>query len=162
MRKVRPTAVRLLAVFFVLYVLADVSVLQLYCGNEALGIPPADHIAVLSDTADSVSADVTTFSEKETKFDTLDTSSPFPSELPEHVDAECFGGCSHIVVPLIVIDLETAATIKEYCVLEMQYDQYEPSRVSPLTQPPQFAGRFLMPNSASAASIFLAAAEHQL
>ncbi len=34
---------RLLAVLFVLYALADVSVLQEYCGNENLGIPPAHH-----------------------------------------------------------------------------------------------------------------------
>jgi len=32
--------VTLLAAFFVLYAILDISVLQAYCGNEALGIPP--------------------------------------------------------------------------------------------------------------------------
>lgn len=30
----------ILAAFFVLYAVLDISVLQAYCGNEALGIPP--------------------------------------------------------------------------------------------------------------------------
>lgn len=33
-------AVKLLAAFFVVYALLDISVLQAYCGNETLGIPP--------------------------------------------------------------------------------------------------------------------------
>jgi len=35
----------LVALLFVVYALADVSVLQVYCGNEALGIPPVHHSA---------------------------------------------------------------------------------------------------------------------
>jgi len=31
---------RLLALFFVLYAGADITVLQAYCGNEMVGIPP--------------------------------------------------------------------------------------------------------------------------
>ena len=34
----------LVAFLFVIYALADVSVLQIYCGNEALGIPPSHHV----------------------------------------------------------------------------------------------------------------------
>lgn len=33
-------ASRLLALLFVIYAFADISVLQAYCGNEAVGIPP--------------------------------------------------------------------------------------------------------------------------
>jgi hypothetical protein len=36
---------RILSLFFLLYALSDVSVLQVYCGNEALGIPPDHHIS---------------------------------------------------------------------------------------------------------------------
>ncbi len=39
----RRKTLRLVALFFVLYMLADVSVLQAYCGNEMVGIPPAHH-----------------------------------------------------------------------------------------------------------------------
>ncbi len=34
-------ATRFLALFLLLYVAADISVLQQYCGNEVVGIPPA-------------------------------------------------------------------------------------------------------------------------
>lgn len=46
---VRRRAIRLLAAFFVLYALADVSVLQAYCGNEMVGIPPAHHSVETAD-----------------------------------------------------------------------------------------------------------------
>ncbi len=37
--------VRGVALLFVIYALADVSVLQAFCGNESVGIPPAHHFA---------------------------------------------------------------------------------------------------------------------
>ncbi len=40
-------AIRFTALFILLYAIADVSVLQVYCGNEALGIPPEHHITDL-------------------------------------------------------------------------------------------------------------------
>lgn len=42
--KLRNRIKSLVAFLFVIYALADVSVLQAYCGNEALGIPPAHHV----------------------------------------------------------------------------------------------------------------------
>lgn len=42
--KLRSRITSLVAFLFVIYAVADVSVLQAYCGNEALGIPPAHHI----------------------------------------------------------------------------------------------------------------------
>lgn len=52
--KLRSKLVSLVAFLFVIYAIADVSVLQAYCGNEALGIPPAHHVA---EKADQVSSD---------------------------------------------------------------------------------------------------------
>lgn len=43
--KIRGRIVSLVAFLFVIYAIADVSVLRAYCGNEALGIPPAHHVA---------------------------------------------------------------------------------------------------------------------
>lgn len=43
--KLRNRITSLVAFLFVIYALADVSVLQAYCGNEALGIPPAHHVS---------------------------------------------------------------------------------------------------------------------
>ena len=46
-RKLRPSlkrsVIRTVAVFFVMYALADVTVLQVYCGNEFVGVPPEHH-----------------------------------------------------------------------------------------------------------------------
>ena len=51
--KLRSRITSLVAFLFVIYALADVSVLQVYCGNEALGIPPAHHMTEEGDPASS-------------------------------------------------------------------------------------------------------------
>ncbi len=38
--KWKRTISRLIALFFVLYAFADITILQVYCGNEMVGIPP--------------------------------------------------------------------------------------------------------------------------
>lgn len=43
--RIRRKLISLMALLFVIYVLADVSVLQAYCGNEAIGIPPDHHLS---------------------------------------------------------------------------------------------------------------------
>ena len=49
-----PRATQLLALFILLYALADVSVLQAYCGNESIGIPPDHHsVSLTNDSAQS-------------------------------------------------------------------------------------------------------------
>ncbi len=37
--------IQCVAILFVMYAFADISVLQAYCGNEAVGIPPAHHLS---------------------------------------------------------------------------------------------------------------------
>lgn len=44
----------MIAFLFVIYAVADVSVLQAYCGNEMVGIPPAHHITENLDSDASV------------------------------------------------------------------------------------------------------------
>src|SRR5215204_3010357 len=48
-----PTTTRLLALFILLYAIADISVLQVYCGNDALGIPPDHHMSALAEGRDA-------------------------------------------------------------------------------------------------------------
>lgn len=48
-KKWRHKLTSLVALFFVVYALADVSILQVYCGNEAVGIPPLHHSAAQAD-----------------------------------------------------------------------------------------------------------------
>lgn len=52
--KLRNRLTSCVAFLFVIYAIADVSVLQAYCGNEALGIPPAHHVSENADTTLSV------------------------------------------------------------------------------------------------------------
>ncbi len=82
-------ASRLVALFFVLYVLADVTVLQEYCGNEALGIPSyAQQIQ-----AKNRMVDKTTDSQTVSFY----SSSSHEEQTPESPasDEECFCCCSH-------------------------------------------------------------------
>lgn len=53
-KTVKRFATQCVAVLFVMYALADISVLQAYCGNESVGIPPSHHLA--KSTADSESS----------------------------------------------------------------------------------------------------------
>lgn len=51
--KLRNRITSLVAFLFVIYAVADVSVLQAYCGNEMLGIPPAHHVSEEGESAAS-------------------------------------------------------------------------------------------------------------
>jgi hypothetical protein len=51
------TVTRFLALFILVYAVADISVLQVYCGNESLGIPPEHHAVSISHVNDH-SADI--------------------------------------------------------------------------------------------------------
>jgi hypothetical protein len=42
---VKRIIIRCVALLFVIYALADVSILQAYCGNESVGIPPAHYFS---------------------------------------------------------------------------------------------------------------------
>jgi len=85
-------ASRLIALFFVLYALADVTVLQEYCGNETFGIPSyAQQIQ-----AKNRMVDKTTDSQTVSFY-----SSPSHEEqTPESPasDEECFCCCSHTIL----------------------------------------------------------------
>lgn len=78
---------QLIALLLVLYALTDITVLQAYCGNEAVGIPPAHHL--VKNNQDST--------EKEFQFqenqNTL-SKSHNQEESPEDCSDECCFCCS--------------------------------------------------------------------
>ncbi|MET0753884.1 MAG: hypothetical protein ABWZ66_10945, partial [Pyrinomonadaceae bacterium] len=84
--------VRLLAVFFVLYAVADVTVLQEYCGNEMLGIPSfAQQVHAEKQQAETVSkirvtSKISDFSPQEQTPDLPDS------------EEDCFCCCSHTLL----------------------------------------------------------------
>lgn len=128
-------AARILAAFFVLYALADVTVLQEYCGNETLGIPSyAQQIQaknrVIDNTTDSQIVYVGSHSSKEGQ----------TPELPAS-DEECFCCCSHNALSFNPIKsvVREISTIKQ---LESNFSENclkSDSHLLQLYQPPKFA-----------------------
>lgn len=85
--------ISLVALLFVVYALADITVLQAYCGNEAVGIPPAHHLSKTSKSPASRSA--TNFSQIRSESD--EESRPGSDPTQDCDDDTCFCCCSHVV-----------------------------------------------------------------
>lgn len=82
---------KFLAAFFVLYALLDISVLQVYCGNEAIGIPPA---AVLATLETGTQKDHGPANEEGSVGISKTTEDSPSNDIPVREDA-CFCCCSH-------------------------------------------------------------------
>lgn len=104
---IRRLAVKLFAAFIVVYALADVSVLQAYCGNETVGIPAAEH----QPKTDTPNAD-THDPKGSNHVDRLNHLPDSQDEEPCSGDQECFGSCSHLVVSRVTVDLSQASSLK--------------------------------------------------
>lgn len=85
--------IKLVAVFFVVYALADVTVLQAYCGNESVGIPPAHHLSNSTSVMDPSRPPVTDGEDQERFFSTHQS-----TDEPCSGDEECFCCCPHVTV----------------------------------------------------------------
>jgi len=126
---------RLVALLFVLYALADVTVLQEYCGNETLGIPSyAQQIQAknraIDKTTDSKTAYVGSHSSQE-------------EQTPESPasDEECFCCCSHTTLSfnpiksLVRVIQATKQSASNFSENRLKSDSHLPQ----LYQPPKFA-----------------------
>lgn len=83
-----------IAVLFVLYAAADITVLQAYCGNEALGIPPASKILAKQQQQEEAARRDKQFAASN---DAGLNGQHAPGEEPEsESDDECFCCCPHI------------------------------------------------------------------
>lgn len=81
---------RIIALFFVLYAFADITVLQVYCGNEMVGIPPyAQQIQIKQKYKKINSSTVADSSNSSRQEQTPD--------LPVSEES-CFCCCSHTVI----------------------------------------------------------------
>lgn len=94
-------AVRVLAVFFVIYAFADITVLQAYCGNESIGTPPAHHYEPQTDHCDRDS-----HVSNEQRADTHLVQGAYTENLYPG-DNECFGNCSHVTPAFVVVKSES-------------------------------------------------------
>lgn len=119
------------AVFlFVVYALADSTVLQAYCGNEALGIPAAHHIKPPKvEKIASVQAIQTDSHQSPTDHD---------SEKP--CEDDCLSGCSHLIVGSFFIDIADPLAYSQKISTPVTYEsKYSHSNVAYLFRPPRTA-----------------------
>lgn len=85
--------IRLVALLFVVYALADVTVLQAYCGNEAVGIPPANYIS--KSTASDANRYLANYVQSRDGSDEKRQNGDEPAQNCN--DDACFCCCSHII-----------------------------------------------------------------
>ena len=128
-------ASRLIALFFVLYAFADLTVLQEYCGNETLGIPPyAQQIQAKNRMVDN-----TTNSQSVS----FSSSSSHEEQTPEspNSDEECFCCCSHTTLsfnPIKSAERELSLTKHSESNFSENRSKSD-SHLPQLYQPPKFA-----------------------
>lgn len=133
-RLIKMAAIKVLAAFLILYALADVSVLQAYCGNEAIGMPPADHL--LNRTSEDFKV-FKTDTVKSHGSESVSRSSRSDVESPCPGDAECFGNCPHIVISLTLVDLESRSTVPDRSDIPWYNSRFTQSDLTPLFHPPK-------------------------
>ncbi len=122
---------RFVALLFVLYALADISVFQEYCGNEMLGIPSY---------AQQVQA-----KDKKIGSQTVTAISPssYQEQMPEAPvgDEDCFCCCSHILLGFNYVNpnspkiLAAKISASDFSLKHRQTETH----LSQLYQPPKFA-----------------------
>jgi len=93
--KTRKAIISVVAVFLVIYILADVSVLQIVHGSENVGIPPQHH-SVDADGCLSENKRSSTYESKQTNFSQTDKHHNSDEDCSD--EGECIASCSHIIV----------------------------------------------------------------
>ncbi|MCB1024680.1 MAG: hypothetical protein KDB79_09835 [Acidobacteria bacterium] len=89
------------ALFIVVFALADVSFLQAYHGNESMGIPPAHHTGQENDCPEELNQKKTIQTNSDATFF---TNHDHNSEKDCSDEGECLASCSHIVVGCFVFE----------------------------------------------------------
>jgi hypothetical protein len=127
----------LLAAFFVLYAVLDISVLQAYCGNETLGIPSyAAQLRMEGKTAALKTGAENAFFIGASQFPSEEQSNDDPGS-----DDSCFCCCSHTTVavnslaPVSKRPASSAASAPNFSDKNLHTD----SHPSPHYQPPKFS-----------------------
>ncbi len=91
---IKKATVYSVALFIVVFALAEVSILQAYCGNEAIGIPPAHHTEQNKDCPEDISQTNTVKIDSDNSF----TNHNHNSDDDDECDDECLGNCAHIIL----------------------------------------------------------------
>jgi hypothetical protein len=120
------TFIKCVSLLFVIYALADVSILQAYCGNESVGIPPAHHLS--TEKADSAE----------------DTTDNF-QQPQEQKDSEqgCGDDCCFCSSHVVINSYNVGSSLVKLTTISPKTVSYENrhanSELRNLFRPPQFA-----------------------
>jgi len=133
--KIKYSLVRLIALLFVIYALADVSILQAYCGNESAGIPPAHHFS--QKTGSPIKEIAGTYAENQKE---LREQSRQGNQSPHEWDEEaCFCCCSHVVVGYFAVSLAFNTHTSSDPQPDTYVSRYSNSTLSNFFRPPRTA-----------------------
>lgn len=138
---IRRGLTRLAALLFVVYALADVTVLQAYCGNEAIGIPPAHYLSkntVVENSGIAVSRPSKYLTSMGRKLDGPYRQGGDPSQNRD--DASCFCCCSHAIAGSFTILSYISTNIRPRPSQSDSYiGRYSNSSLTQLFRPPKSA-----------------------
>jgi hypothetical protein len=131
--KFRRIAIKCVALLFVMYVLADITVLQVYCGNEAIGIPPAHHLSAQNNEVRKV--------DKSVSVNDQNYSQPSNQESEQDCGDDCCFCCSsHITLGYSVFQSGTATFVKNNRQRSISYEnKHSYSALNSLFRPPRIA-----------------------
>ncbi len=108
-KKIKGATIYVVALFFIVFALADLSVLQAYHGNENVGIPAEHHTYQDDDCS------------QEKPLDSTQSEQPSISSHDEHHNqdddcsdkGECLAGCSHIIVSYFVFNANVFSEVRQ-------------------------------------------------
>ncbi len=125
------------ALFFVVFALAEVSILQAFCGNEAVGIPPSHHIT--QETEDCpVELTKNDFNHENSKSPSV-TSHNHDTDEDCFGETECLGCCSHVTISQFVFHQYVALNFKNIPNILFYENNIPKSELTSVFRPPQTA-----------------------
>lgn len=125
----------LVALLFVIYALADVSILQAYCGNEAVGIPPAHHIS----NSASTTKDYENRNFASSRTDSGEKSRQNGSPNQDCTDEACFCCCSHVIPGYFVFPSTKMMCISRECRQSSYTSRHTNSNLTYFFRPPRIS-----------------------
>lgn len=138
----RRWAIRLLAAFFVLYAFADVSVLQVYSGNETVGIPSHVQQLQIKKTKSAKTVNAPNSVGAQVIATAPDSSGEEQPPIPHSSEESCFGCCSHILLGFNLAESIAREILPARITASNFSNHQQPlsdSHLRQLYQPPKFA-----------------------
>ncbi len=123
------TIIQCVALLFVIYAFADITVLQAYCGNETIGIPPAHHLSAQNKEVDKAAS--------------VDNPNYRQSNQESNQDCDddcCFCCSSHITLGYFAFQPRTATFVKNNSQPSISFEnKHSYSALNSLFRPPRIA-----------------------